>query len=190
LFLAVAAALAFSGPAAAAPMDPITLKAPAAVSPKKDPPVTKPKAVATAETQPAQPHSPPWAVACAGASRHKPLDCAVEERVLLQNGQLLTLVRVSIPAATGKPTLLVQSPLGVALRAGVWLQLDAQGPVRLDFQTCDQGGCYVATPLGEDFLNRMLAAKTLTVRFTALNTRPVSVPLPLDGFAPAYARIQ
>src|SRR5690349_21302423 len=110
--LACAVAIAAFGlsTAAAAPADAIKLTPPKSVVSKKDPPKSQPAkadAANTAEqpqaqqTQQAQP--PAWAAACSGASRSKPLDCAVEQRLLLQNGQLVTLVRVSIPADTGKP---------------------------------------------------------------------------------------
>jgi len=174
---AAIATLSFST-ASAAPQDAIKL--------------TQPKqsaATGDAQQQTQQAAPPAWAAACSGASRNKRLDCAVEQRLLLQNGQLVTLVRISIPADTGKPTLLVEAPLGVALRAGLVLQLDGQDSLNLEFQTCDQAGCYATAPAPPAFLDRMLAAKTLTVRVLALNGRPISVPLPMDGFLAAYGKI-
>ncbi len=186
--LAVVAAL-LTGSVAAAPNDGITLHPP---KPKAGTPESAKPAAPPAQAQterPAQAPKPPaWAISCGSRSRATPPDCSVEQRLLLQNGQLVTLVRVTVPAASRKPTILVQTPLGLAIRSGVSLQLDGQGVVPLDVQTCDQGGCYAATQMSDGFLGRMLTAKKLTVRFTALNQQPVAVTVGLDDFASAYSR--
>ena len=132
-----------------------------------------------------------WAARCASTTRTTPPDCSVEQRVLIRpSGQLLAAVTITVPHDTRKPTILVQVPFGLALRAGITLQLDNRGPARLDVQTCDQGGCYVGTLLSDDFLAGMLSAKTLTVKMQAVGGQNIAVPMPLTGFKDAYSAIR
>jgi invasion protein IalB len=131
-----------------------------------------------------------WTTTCVSAARTDAPDCRAEQRSVLQNGQLLAGVTVTVPHDTRKPTLLVQAPFGISVRSGIGLQLDARPPVRLDVQTCDQGGCYAATVMSDDFFKTMLASKKLTVIVQALNQRQVAATLSLQGFAVALQRIR
>ena len=134
--------------------------------------------------------SSPWTTTCVSAARSDAPDCRAEQRSVLQNGQLLASVTVTVPHDTRKATLLVQTPFGLSIRSGISLQFDTRPPVRLDVQTCDQGGCYAATLMSDDFIKTMLASKKLTVVVQALNQRQVAAILSLQGFAIAFQRIR
>lgn len=138
-----------------------------------------------------KPGAPPWASRCVSGARNTAPDCSVEQRVLLQqNGQLLAAVTVSLSHDASMPMIFIQTPLGLALSKGVTLKLDNRGPVTLPLQTCDQSGCYAATKMSSDFLDGMRTGKTMELRFFANNNNPIRVPMPLEGFADAYARIK
>jgi invasion protein IalB len=140
-------------------------------------------------TPPAKPINA-WSTTCVSAARMAAPDCRAETRALLASGQLLAAVTVSVPHDTRKPTILVQTPFGLSLRGGVTLRLDAAVPVRLDVQTCDQGGCYAATVMSDGFLKAMLTAKALTIGFQALNQQPVAAKISLAGFREAYGAVR
>ena len=138
-----------------------------------------------------KPGVPPWASRCVSGARNAAPDCSVEQRVLLQqNGQLLAAVTVSLAHDASMPMILIQVPLGLALSKGVTLKLDNRGPVTLPLQTCDQSGCYAATKMSSDFLDGMRTGKTMELRFSANNNKPIMVPMPLEGFSDVYARIR
>jgi invasion protein IalB len=137
-----------------------------------------------------KPGAPPWSSRCVSSARNTASDCSVEQRVLLQqNGQLLAAVTVSLSHDANVPTILVQVPLGLALSKGVTLKLDNRGPVTLPLQTCEQTGCYAATKMSNDFLEGMKTGKTMELQFFGNNNNPFKVPMPLEGFADMYARI-
>jgi invasion protein IalB len=180
LAVSVLAALFATGAAAAQTGETIKLKPPQRIG--KSAPAVHAKSV--------KPGAPPWSSRCISSARGAAPDCSVEQRVLLQqNGQLLAAVTVSLPHDATVPTILIQVPLGLALGKGVTLKLDNRGPVTLPLQTCEQTGCYAATKMSNDFLEGMKTGKTMELRFFGNNNNPFKVPMPLEGFADMYARI-
>lgn len=155
-------------------------------------PQRQPAVESAAQAKPGAKQSvPAWASQCVSNARSAAPDCSVAQRVLLkQNGQLLAVVTVSLPHDAHAPTILIQAPLGLALTKGMTLKIDNRGPVTLPLQTCDQSGCYAATKMSDDFLAGMRTGKTLELQFYSNNKNLIKVPLPLDGFAAAYARIK
>lgn len=152
---------------------------------------TRPALAPAVKAKPKVEHSPPWASRCESPARHAAPDCSVEQRVVLkQGGQLLAAVTVSLTHGARMPSILVQAPLGLALDKGITLKLNNRGAAKLHVRTCDRSGCYASTVMSKDFLDGMRTGKTLTVRFVALNNNIIKVPMPLDGFAAAYKRIQ
>src|SRR5665213_3803902 len=80
---------------------------------------------ATDTTAPATPRADAWATNCSAPMRAGPLDCSVVQRVVLQRtGQLLAMVSVRLPSDSRNPAMLVQTPLGLYLPAGVSLKID------------------------------------------------------------------
>jgi invasion protein IalB len=143
---------------------------------------------------PARPAAAPagsWKSVCASVARTALPDCSTEQRVMLRgSANLFVLVRITVPAQSRRPTIFVQTPIGILLRPGVSLQLDARGPVKLDLQVCDQSGCYAGTPMSDDFLGAMLAAKTLTVKLQGVNGRIITAPVSLGGFRQSFDKIK
>jgi invasion protein IalB len=134
---------------------------------------------------------PPWSSRCTTVSRGTPLDCQLEQRaVVTETGQLLVLLTVRVPADTGKPVLMVQAPLSTFLPEGIRLNVDGQHETKLDYQTCDNQGCYVATPISDDLLKAMFKGVKLNVTIQGLDRRTFTVPMSLAGFTEVYAQIQ
>jgi len=148
-------------------------------------------AALAAQAPRAKPAPQIWEARCSSPARAVPVDCSLEQRVVIRtSGQLLASVTINVPHDTRKPSVLIQVPFGLALKAGVTLSLNNHGPARLDVQTCDQSGCYAGTMVSDDFLAAMLTGKMLTVKMQAMNGQTISVPMPLTGFKDAYNSIR
>lgn len=132
-----------------------------------------------------------WAAACTTMERAAPLDCSMEQRVInSRTGGLLARVQIRIPSDTRSPVMLVQLPLGVYLPAKLTMEVDGGYPETIEFQSCDQSGCYAGSPVSEALLAAMLVGQTLTLSVQNQSWVPASVPITLVGFAKAYGGIK
>jgi invasion protein IalB len=151
-------------------------------------------AAAQPEPAPAEGNAPPqpgWVARCASPSRDAPLECVMEESaVLSKTGQLVVLVNIRVASDTHMPTAMVQLPLGINLPAGAKLQVDDGKPADLQIQTCENRGCYAATPIAPDMLTALRTGKHLKISFQNLGKETISIPMPLTDFAAAYDKIK
>jgi invasion protein IalB len=150
--------------------------------------------LAPAGAQSANQASPPpenWATGCTAAGRDQPLDCSIVQRAVdSRSGRLVAMVRVRIPPDSKSPVMLVQVPLGVYLPAKLALGIDGTAAGSLEFQTCDQNGCYAGAPVAANLLDAMLKGQTLSLTVEDQAHKPQTVPITLIGFGKAYASIQ
>jgi invasion protein IalB len=138
-----------------------------------------------------KPAPPPWSSQCTAPSRDGPLDCVVEQRaVVTETGQLLILVTVRVPAETRKPVMTVRAPLSMLLPAGVTIDVDGQNPVRLDYQTCDNQGCYAFVQISDEMLQTMFKGLKLNVTIENHNKQDLTVPMSLVGFTGVYGGVR
>ena len=115
----------------------------------------------------------------------------MEMRILMTNGgQLLTGVTIRVPAETHKAVILVHAPVGLYLPAGLQLLVDDAQVEKLELQTCDNSGCYAGGELTDKTIAALRAGQSLAVVFQDLNKKPISVPVPLNGFSAAYQSIK
>jgi invasion protein IalB len=151
-------------------------------------------AAAQPEPAPAEGNAPPqpgWVARCASPSRDAPLECAMEESaVLSKTGQLVVLVNIRVASDTHMPTAMVQLPLGINLPVGAKFQVDDGKPADLQIQTCENRGCYAATPIAPDMLTALRTGKQLKISFQNLGKETISIPMPLTDFAAAYDKIK
>ncbi|OEO32667.1 hypothetical protein VW23_010345 [Devosia insulae DS-56] len=149
---------------------------------------------AIAQEPAARPESPPpapWGARCASDARAGALDCVVEQRVVVSNtGQLLTAVTVRIPPDTKAPVMMIQTPFGLHLPAGLKVAVDGTAFATLPLQTCDGGGCYAGDAVGSELLAALKRGVTLTITFQDAQQRDIAVPVSLNGFTAAYDKIQ
>jgi invasion protein IalB len=156
-------------------------------APAPAPPAPQPPANAQEPPKP----QPGWISRCMSENRATAVDCTVEQTAVVTNtGQLVASVVVRVPHDTRQPVMLIQVPVGLFLPAGVNVQVDETKPLAFAFQTCDLKGCYAGAPLPAETLAAMKTGKKLAVIFQNLQKETISIPLPLDNFAEAFARIQ
>jgi Invasion protein B, involved in pathogenesis len=131
-----------------------------------------------------------WPTSCGSATRSAPVICtATAAAFIRETGQKMLEARLR--TSPGQPArLFVVGPFGIAVRQPFILSLDGTELARAQVYTCEQDGCYADVEMTEDLVGQLSAATTLTVTFTRLNGEQVAVPLPLDGFAQAYAAIR
>jgi invasion protein IalB len=152
------------------------------------PPAGAPPAGQTAQT-PQAPKAPGWAVNCKSGSKEKALDCRLSQTVVTRNRQTLANVTFHFPPNPEKPEIIIQLPLGVLLPAGATVQVDENPAQQLTFRACNRNGCYAQAPLPPDVLAQLRKGKQVNVAFKNLAENEVKVPLQLDGFGDAYAKV-
>lgn len=90
-----------------------------------------------------------------------------------------------VPAA-----IQILAPLGVALKAGVRVQIDSAEVRGAAFEVCAQGGCIVREPMGDKFVSEMKAGASATVTLTALppdgQVQELASRISLRGFTAAF----
>jgi invasion protein IalB len=128
-----------------------------------------------------------WLVACV----HKDVKrCAVSQQQAQQNGQRLLAIELtaSTDAETATGTLVL--PFGLALEAGVILQVDdnpAATPLR--FSTCLSAGCIVPLKFDAPTLAALRVGTTLKAMAKAANSdQPGTLSISLKGFSAAFDR--
>jgi invasion protein IalB len=137
------------------------------------------------------PAPPSWAARCSSTSRDAPLECAMEQTVVLnKTGQLIILVNIRVPSDSHMPVILVQLPLGLNLPGGAKLQVDDGKTTDLQIQTCENRGCYAGAAIAPDVLAAMKSGKQLKLSFQNLVKETITIPIPLTDFAAAYDRIK
>jgi invasion protein IalB len=84
------------------------------------------------------------------------------------------------------PKLVVRTPNGVLLSAGVGLGFGNAKPSSLPFYTCGPKACIAETPLTDDWISALSADAELKITFSMVNAKPVSQGIPLKGFADGF----
>lgn len=133
----------------------------------------------------------PWSSTCTSQGRSLPLECVLEQRAFVrESGQLIGLITIRVPSDTKQPVIMIQTPLGLFLPAGVTVDVDGDMAQNYPLQTCNAGGCYAGFPISEQLLNRMFNGGKLNVIFQYLDKKPFTLPMSLVGFTESYARIK
>lgn len=134
---------------------------------------------------------PPWSARCSAATRDAALDCQLEQRaVVTDTGQLLLLVTIGVPGESRQPVLSIRTPLQMFLPAGVRIDIDGRNAQKLDFQTCDQQGCYTRGPISNALLEAMFKGLKLNIIIESINRQQLTVPMSLEGFTEVYGKVR
>lgn len=144
---------------------------------------------ASAKPEPTKESGPGWALNCKSGATDKGLECRLSQTVVTQARQLLANVTVRVPTDKTATELIVQLPLGLYLPGGTTVKVDEGTSQRLNFRACDRNGCYAMAPVSSTLLQTMRNGERLLVSFQNLEQKPIDVPLSLDGFDEAYAKI-
>lgn len=80
-------------------------------------------------------------------------------------------------------------PLGILLKPGVELQVDANKPVKFQLRYCDGNGCFGFADLNDALVQSMRKGAKMTVTFFAMNGQKISVEMSLKDFSKALAQV-
>ena len=109
-------------------------------------PADQPQTASSANQSPEQPGAKPpsgpgWIAKCASELRKGPLECSVEETLVMANtGQFVADVAVRMRPDTHDPVMTIRIPVGLYLPAGLTMSVDDGKPQPVPLQTCDQQG--------------------------------------------------
>lgn len=130
-----------------------------------------------------------WRVECTTGG--KTLDCsALIDVVQRDTHQIITSITVRYPTETKRPVMLVQVPLGILVSEEISIEVDNGQTEHVKVQTCTQAGCFAGSPVSDSLISAMRTGKQLKIVFYNVQKKPVTVTLPLKGFALAYDKIK
>jgi invasion protein IalB len=133
----------------------------------------------------------PWISNCTSPGRGLPQECVLQQRALLgKTRQFIGMITIRVPAETKKPVMMIQTPLGLFLPAGVITDVDGDMAQNYPFQSCNIQGCYVGFPIPDKLLVRMFKGGKFNVTFQYLNKKRLKLPMSLLGFTEVYERIK
>lgn len=138
---------------------------------------------------PAPQTSQPWQVQCVSRARETPPDCVLAQGVAI-GGRPAIKVNIRVPGETRKPLMIVQTPLNSLLTAGVTLDVDGAGAIRLEYRSCDTNGCYANSPVSNELLQALFRGRMLNLTIQSIIGRPAKVSIDLNGFTAAYQSIR
>jgi invasion protein IalB len=99
---------------------------------------------------------------------------------------LIGKIAVRQVAGQDKPQMLAMLPLGSALPPGALVKVDDKEPIKLQYTTCDQAGCYAEANIEPGLIDQMKGGKQIAYLGIDVTGRALSIPLPLEGFAKAF----
>ena len=99
---------------------------------------------------------------------------------------LIGKIAVRQVAGQDKPQMLAMLPLGSALPPGALVKIDDKEPIKLQYTTCDQAGCYAEANIEPALIDQMKGGKQIAYLGIDVTGRALSIPLPLEGFAKAF----
>lgn len=66
------------------------------------------------------------------------------------------------------------------------MQIDEADPMGMEFERCDQGGCYAGQPMSQELTSALSKGKECKVSFNKLDGKTITATLPLRGFTAGY----
>jgi invasion protein IalB len=130
-----------------------------------------------------------WRVDC--NNNGKALDCrAYSEAVQGEKRQIISSLSVRYAAEVKKSLIIVQVPLGILVSEPVSVGVDGDAGERIVIETCTPAGCFAGSAVPDALIAKMRTGKEVKIVFANMNRQPLTVTMPLAGFAVAYDKIK
>jgi invasion protein IalB len=129
-----------------------------------------------------------WRVQCVQDAQSRQR-CRADQVVVSQNGVPQLAIYATPPLAGRAAQALIVPPWGILIERGLSLQIDARPRFTAPIVSCQPSGCWAEIPLDDALLGVMRQGTTLQVAMVGANGDPVTVAIPLAGFAAAYDRL-
>lgn len=132
-----------------------------------------------------------WRAFCESAESGDAEDCHVFQHLVAKDTQESILhAMVLYTPKRADPVMILTLPLGVAVRAGVQVQVDAGEPRKLIFETCLPEGCRAGMLLDAKALDEFRKGAQAGVSFFNLRGKQLNLPLSLSGFTKAVSSLK
>jgi invasion protein IalB len=128
-----------------------------------------------------------WQVQCDNSGTA--LACMVIQRISSTQGAVVAAVAVRLVGEPAATNITIQLPLGILVSAPVTVQVDSGVVKGFAIRTCVAAGCVVEAEVPALLLEEMKGGTTLRLGFQSIEEQPVSLDIPLTGFALALERL-
>lgn len=131
-----------------------------------------------------------WAVQCEAPEGSPHSRCHIYQNLIQKEiGKRVLRISVGYSQQTGESLIILDLPLGIWLPEGVQLQIDDHEPKRMPIQICLPGGCRASATLDAAMIERLREGAQLAVTVYSADREPVTIPVELAGFGPAFAAL-
>ncbi len=170
----------------------------AATSPQQTPPAGQPTAgqqtspqAATAAKAVAPPKqlvgtTTGWVRVCQKMKDNDKEGCSIRQDVVAENGAFLASLAVQEVTGQERRQLIVTTPLGMAIQAGLLVRIDEDKASPAKFGTCLVNGCFAGLEINMDLINSMKKGKNAFVTVRNIQGAALDLSIPLTTFAKAY----
>lgn len=130
-----------------------------------------------------------WRVDCGNSGQA--LDCRTYiDTVDPGRHQVIASISVRYAADVKKPAVLLQIPLGILVTQPVAINVDSNPAENIAIETCTPQGCYAGSAISDAMIAKMRTGKDIKLVFYNVNKQPITLSIPLAGFAIAYDKIK
>lgn len=130
-----------------------------------------------------------WLLECFG----KPDDaqsCQLYQRMLVNRGQAIAMVTtLAFDAESGKARVQIALPLGIDLARGARFVVDQGDEYYFPISRCTFQGCLLESLFPDTLTEHMRKGVNASIMVVSPGQGDFTIPLSLNGFAPAYAEI-
>ena len=131
-----------------------------------------------------------WTVVCDTPEQVGQEICLiVQQKNIKDSNQPILRVEVGYAVSNGEPFTIITAPLGIALQAGLTVQIDDNEPTVMQFGSCIPTGCVVGSNLSEHQVNALKFGNEAKFTLQDSRRRNVTVPVSLAGFTAALNAI-
>ena len=128
-----------------------------------------------------------WTVQCEKVDPAQPEQCFIFQ-TLSKNDR--PMMQMAAGYLNSQPVAIFTLPLGVALRAGVEIKVDAEQSIRIPYDRCDPGGCIAGLPLTATHIASFKKGKKVYITVLDGTGRSVPLEISLSGFTKGFDAVR
>ncbi len=123
-----------------------------------------------------------WVLNCS----HEAKKCTLSQTLMdSKTSQRVANIAIGNLGPKGESFMLINTPLGIIVAAGVAYKIDDSEQVSVQVQHCTQEGCHAAVPVTSKLQKELASGKTLRLGVMAPDKQSLSLEFHLKGFKEA-----
>ena len=127
-----------------------------------------------------------WVRVCQKSKDNEKEGCSIKEDVVAENGAFLASLAVQEVTGSERRQLIITTPLGMAIQAGLLIRIDSEKVLPAKFGTCLVNGCFAGLDITTDMVNGMKKGKNAFITVRNIQGAALDLTVPLTTFAKAY----